>query len=1307
MKRKRSAILVIALVVLCVLIGLGIALWYLFGSNPNDGGGNGDDTTTVTPGDPDDEPGTGGNPDDEPGTPGDPDDEPGTPGDPDDEPGTSGNPDDEPGTGGNPDDEPGTPGNPDDEPGTGGNPDDEPGTGGNPDDEPGTPGDPDDELETPHEHTYTSAVTKEPTCTQEGEMTYTCTCGESYTEPVAMIPHTEVIDEAVAPTCTATGLTEGKHCSVCGTVLVEQEVVPTIAHNYVGKETKKPTCTQTGAMTYTCTCGDSYTASTAALGHLYRVTNRQEATCTQEGEVVYTCSRCDDSYTIRMNASHRYELVETVAATCTEAGYQLYRCSECEEEYRNTIPAGGGHDYVGVVTLAPTTEQEGEMTYTCSACGDSYTVPLAKLNSGSGHVLLIQDRLPWTTDNNAVILNYLTESGQIGGWEIETTQQAAALDLSAYGIIYIANDQTTATYDRLGQLNEKLTQFVQGGGVLIYGACDHGWAAGDISYALPGGVSVQNYYSNYNYIVNATHDIITGVLTGGEAITDRILYGTYSSHTTFHGLPAGADILLQDANGDPTLVEYTLGNGYVIASGLTWEYTYERTFVDDTSFAKEIYDDLFVYAQTLVSGCEHEYLAGETVAPTCTEDGYTVYTCTVCGRTYHGDYVTALGHTYTSEETKKPTCEQEGEMTYTCSVCGGSYTESIPMTAHTEVIDAAVAPTCTTTGLTEGKHCSVCGTVLVKQEVIPMTAHNYVDGVCTMCGKPDESYATEGLVFTLSDDGTCYSVTDYTGTATEVYIPAVYNGLSVTSIGVAAFMNCGLTSITIPDSVTGIGNSAFYNCDSLKGVYITDLKAWCIINFGGPYSNPLHHARNLYLNGQLVTELVIPDCVTSIGNYAFWNCTSLTSITIPDSVTSIGDEAFYWCVSLTSVTIGNGVTSIGYLAFYNCYSLTSVTIGNGVTSIGDRAFEDCSSLTSIIIPNSVSSIGWYAFRSCDRLTSITIQESVTSIGDGAFSSTAYYYDESNWVNDVLYIGNHLIEAQDTLSGAYSVKNGTKTIADEAFHDCVSLTSVTIGKGVTSIGDSAFAYCSSLTSITIGNDVTSIGNRAFEDCSSLTSITVANGNPVYHSAGNCLIETGSKTLIAGCKNSIIPSDGSVTSIGRNAFFGCSSLTSITIPDSVTSIGDSAFYKCSKITSVTIGNGVTSIGDGAFWACSSLTSIEIPASVTSIGVAAFRYCYDLASIEIPDSVTSIGSLAFEDCGSLTSVTIPDSVISIGGSAFRGCSSLTSVTFENPNGWWVFKSSITTSGTSISSSALSDPATAAEYLSSTYRGYYWKRG
>ena len=214
-------------------------------------------------------------------------------------------------------------------------------------------------------------------------------------------------------------------------------------------------------------------------------------------------------------------------------------------------------------------------------------------------------------------------------------------------------------------------------------------------------------------------------------------------------------------------------------------------------------------------------------------------------------------------------------------------------------------------------------------------------------------------------------------------------------------------------------------------------------------------------------------------------------------------------------------------------------------------------------------------------------------------------------------------------------------------------------------------------------MTSIGSSVFFGCSGLAKITVAEGNPVYHSKGNCLIETATKTLISGCQNSVIPTDGSVTSIGSYAFHGCSSLAEITIPDSVTSIGWGAFYGCSSLTEVTIGAGVTSIGEEAFYNCSNLMSITIG-----------------------EGVTSIGRSAFDSCSSLTEITIPASVTSIGRSAFLGCSKLTSVTFEITEGWWRSTDSTATSGTEIASIYLANPSTAARYLTSTYSDYYWHR-
>ena len=320
---------------------------------------------------------------------------------------------------------------------------------------------------------------------------------------------------------------------------------------------------------------------------------------------------------------------------------------------------------------------------------------------------------------------------------------------------------------------------------------------------------------------------------------------------------------------------------------------------------------------------------------------------------------------------------------------------------------------------------------------------------------------------------------------------------SVTSIESYAFYGCSsLKSITIGNGVTLINDYAFSGCNSLTSVYITDIAKWCTILF---YSNPLEYAHNLYLNGELVTDLVIPDGVTLIRWHAFYGCNSLKSVTIPDSITSIERYAFAYCSSLKSITVGNGVTSIGNYAFSDCRILASITIGDSVTSIGDRTFQDCNCLTSVyitdiakwcaiefndsdsnplsyandlylngelvtdlLIPDSVTSIGKYAFYGCRRLTNITIPDSVTSIGNSAFSGCSRLT-------------------------SINIPDSVTSIGGSAFFGCSSLTSVTIPDGVTSIGYSAFSGCSSLTNITISDSIVSIGQRAFENCSSLTTI----------------------------------------------------------------------------------------------------------------------------------------------------------------------------------------------------------------------------
>lgn len=412
----------------------------------------------------------------------------------------------------------------------------------------------------------------------------------------------------------------------------------------------------------------------------------------------------------------------------------------------------------------------------------------------------------------------------------------------------------------------------------------------------------------------------------------------------------------------------------------------------------------------------------------------------------------------------------------------------------------------------------------------------------------------------------CYSLTNIT-------IPD-----SVTNIGTKAFSGCSsLTSIEIPDSVTSIGNDAFRNCSSLSTLTVKENNKNYASKDGVLYTRDF--SELLFYPVQNSTEnLVLPEGLKKISSQAFSSNNYIKSIIIPSTVEEIGKDIVSDIDSIIvnsqnvkydsrndcnaiietatntliegckNTIVPDTVTGIGENAFANCYHLTNVSIPGNVISIGKNAFWNCFSLSNVILFDGITNIGDFAFGGCIGLTSISIPESVTSIG---------YY---------------------------------------AFGGCTGLTSITIPENVTSIDYSAFEGCSSLTSIVIPDSVTNIGAGAFRDCSALSNIVVNTNNSKYDSrnACNAIIETATNTLIAGCKNTVIP-DG-VTNIGDSAFNHCSGLTSIVIPDGVTNIGGGAFSYCKGLTSVTIPDSVTKIDYYAFSDCDNLKNITYQGTVS---------------------------------------------------------------------------------------------------------------
>ena len=1062
-------------------------------------------------------------------------------------------------------------------------------------------------LPNAHNHSYTSVETK-PTCTQQGFTTHTCSCGDSYQDSIVAAKGHK-FDSTV--------------CSQCNTNVANHAIESyDVSVNLDGKITAYVVETDGTYSLYVLGTGEmkNYTSSNTPL---YNDGYHSKITTVYIGDSIesigdyflYLCMKVTD---IRVPSSLK-SIGEFAIAACDAlddislpngltniANYAFYSSGNITTvTIPNTVTTIGQNAFKDCTKLENIVIGENSQLKVLGNAAFSNTAYYNDSSNWDGKVLYI---------DCCLIKAKTTISGEFTVGSNVKVVAENAFD-SCASLTKVIVPDTVNSIGKSAFYKCDGLKFIQ---LPFSGATKDGSVDANFGYVF----GAYSGYSNSSYVPTS---LIEVVITGGEKIDSKAFYGleyiqtltlpyvgTSLNSGEFFGAVFGAtntsnyvvpdslttitilsgDITAHAFYGCDSLINVYIEDGVTsIGEGAFYNCSsiqnIKLPFVGQNSTVTSGYNAVFGYifgygVKTISYGTTGTG-AGMYWSMSDYDVSINQYSYTQSGKQYLYYYkvpntlktVTIIGTDHIPQEAFYKcsmidciTVPKDAEIgRYAFDSCSAKIVYSCKENEHNIVSIERVEPTCQSVGNTEGTKCSICGIVFSGNVEIKTIPHEFVNGACSGCGEKEFS---KGLLFTLDESSDTYIVSGI-GTCTDVdiVIPSKYNGKDVTIIGEEAFYNCAtIQSITIPSTITKSRSLAFYGCSSLKAVYIDDIAAWCSISFVNMrYSNPLEQAGNLYLNGALVEDLVIPSGVTKIGTLAFINCQSLTSIEIPNSVICISQGAFNDCVNLKTVKLGTGITEL-WDSFTGCTSLENLYIydlekycniefvnGSSGKSLqyATKLYLNNVLLKTITVPSGITNFS-NAFTGYKSLQKITLPSTITAITSNAFSGCS--------------------ELTEVL-----INEGPTKIEGNAFYNCSKLKNIVIPDSVLSIADSAFKNCTALETIEIGDGVSAIPSNCFTNLDNLVSVVIGNG---------------------------------VTQIGTGAFSYCDNLQIVTFGENVKTIDTFAFGQCYALKSVVLPKALETIGFQAFYYCKGLEKIEFSSSLKKIGAEAFYCCDSVVSM-----------------------------------------------------------------------------------------------